>query len=137
MSEVFGFPVTVYYEDTDVAGVVYHANYLKFMERARTEWLRHLGLDQTLLMEQGIAFAVVDARVRYHKPARFNDRLWVTASVIRVGRASLSFAQTVCYRHDNATLLADGEVKVACVTMQDMKARPLPEAILEELSLER
>ena len=92
----FRWPVRVYYEDTDNGGVVYYANYLKFMERARTEWLRSLGLEQDqLIREQGIIFAVTSVQVDYLKPALFNQLLSVSAEIIETGKASLTFKQEV------------------------------------------
>jgi len=92
----FYWPVRVYYEDTDNGGVVYYANYLKFMERARTEWLRSLGLEQDrLINEQGIIFAVRSVQVDYLKPALFNQLLSVSAEIIATGKASLTFKQEV------------------------------------------
>ncbi len=131
----FRWPVTVYYEDTDVAGVVYHANYLKFMERARTEWLRALGLDQTLLIDQDIAFAVAHMDIDYLRPARFNYQLWATAEIERIGRASVSFVQRITDRHQPNMIYAKAWVKVACVTLSTMKPRPLPEILRKEWSV--
>ncbi len=92
----FIWPVRVYYEDTDSGGVVYYANYLKFMERARTEWLRQLGFEQDELLEkEGILFAVRRVSVDYLRPARFNDELLVSASISKQGRASLTFQQEI------------------------------------------
>ncbi len=142
----FLLPIRVYYEDTDVAGVVYHANYLKFLERARTEWLRALGLDQKLLIEQDIAFAVVKAELSYLKPARFNDRLMVSSRVSHHGRASMTFEQKIylCLGSDEkltetntlteASILNEAEIKVACVTLSTMKPRTIPEVLREEFN---
>ena len=93
---MFSWPVRVYFEDTDLGGVVYYANYLRFMERARTEWLRHLGVDQTaLLTDRGLIFVIVSAEVRYVQPARFNDELHVTVSLESARRTAMSFAQEI------------------------------------------
>ncbi|MDP2783622.1 MAG: YbgC/FadM family acyl-CoA thioesterase, partial [Sulfurimicrobium sp.] len=95
-SEIFSWPVRVYYEDTDSGGVVYYANYLKFMERARTEWLRVHGFEQTDLMrEHGVIFVVRDVHITYLRPAVFDDLLQVTVSVHATGRSWIEFAQTV------------------------------------------
>lgn len=96
MATTFSFPVRVYYEDTDLGGVVYYANYLKFMERARTEWLRALGFEQDeLLARDGVLFAVRSAQIDFLKPARFNDSLQVTVALTRPGRASITVHQRV------------------------------------------
>ncbi len=130
-SNRFVWPVRVYYEDTDAGGVVYYANYLKFMERARTEWLRSLGFEQDrLLAREGIIFAVRSVDVGYHRPARFNDALEVSASLAAKGRASLTFYQEVTHED---RVLCSGKIKVACVDMKSMRATPLPEALLLEI----
>ena len=127
----FRWPVRVYYEDTDAGGVVYYANYLKFMERARTEWLRDLGFEQDrLVREQGILFAVTEVDLRYLRPARFNDALSVTAQVVERRRASLQFGQTV-YREDQA--LCAGRIRIACLDAVNFRPRPLPDRLIEEL----
>src|SRR4030066_1801109 len=96
MNKIFSMPVRVYYEDTDSGGVVYHSNYLNFMERARTEWLRALGFEQDeLLRRDGVIFAVRSANIEFLKPARFNDLLQATVQISRRGQASLSFAQEI------------------------------------------
>lgn len=128
----FVFPVRVYYEDTDIAGVVFYANYLKYYERGRTEMVRAWGLDQRVLIEQGLAFAVAHINADYIKPARFNDALEVVSEVVRVGRASIVFDQFI--RHAGTDIIVNKAlVKVACVTVKDMKPAPLPEELLKEL----
>ncbi|MET0089955.1 MAG: tol-pal system-associated acyl-CoA thioesterase [Candidatus Thiodiazotropha sp.] len=130
----FTWPVRVYYEDTDSGGVVFYANYLKFMERARTEWLRSLGFEQDQLLRQdGIIFAVRQVNVGYHHPARFNDALEVSASLSHKGRASLTFYQEVL-RLGDAQLLCKGEIKIACVDLETMRPTPIPEKILSEIA---
>jgi acyl-CoA thioester hydrolase len=127
----FRWPVRVYYEDTDAGGVVYYANYLKFMERARTEWLRELGFEQdALAREQGVLFAVTEVELHYLRPARFNDALSVTARVSERRRASLEFAQTV-YRKDET--LCAGRIRIACLDAVTFRPRPLPDRLIEEL----
>lgn len=127
MTRVFSIPIRVYYEDTDSGAVVYYANYLKFMERARTEWLRALGFEQDeLIRRDGVIFAVRSAKIEFLKPARFNDMLQVTAQVGRRGKASLTFAQEI--RRDGLTL-CEGEVKVACLDAATFAPRPIPESI--------
>lgn len=128
----FRWPVRVYYEDTDAGGVVYYANYLRFMERARTEWLRALGFEQDVLREElGLLFAVRSVEVQYLAPARFNDALEVTASLREVRGASLVFVQQV--RRAN-TLLCEGSVKIVCLDGAGFKPRPLPRALQEALA---
>lgn len=131
----FRWPVRVYYEDTDTAGVVYYANYLRFMERARTEYLRSLGFEQDeLARSDGILFAVRSAHVEFLAPARFNDSLTVTAQVAERRRASLNFQQTV-YRTDASDRpLCTGTVLIACIDTASLRPRPIPERILEEIS---
>lgn len=128
----FVFPVRVYYEDTDLAGVVYYANYLKFYERGRTEMVRSIGLDQAVLVEQGLAFAVARAEIDYLKSARFNDALDVVTEVQRFGRASVTFSQCIRLTHQPETILSRAIIKVACVTLNDMKPAPLPEILVKE-----
>ncbi len=109
MTEIMEFlwPVRVYYEDTDSGGVVYYANYLKFMERARTEWLRSLGFEQDQLLEkEGVLFAVRRVEVDYRRPARFNDALTVSASIKSRGKASLTFQQEIRSEDDDRLLCA-------------------------------
>jgi acyl-CoA thioester hydrolase len=132
MSE-FSWRTRVYWEDTDGGGVVYYANYLKFMERARTEWLRSLGHSQQELAEQhGFVFAVVEVKVNYRKPARLDDELLVSCVPVPEGRASLRFRQVVTRSNgaDDVTTLADGEVRVACVDSATFRPRGLPDFIL-------
>ncbi len=123
----------VYYEDTDCGGVVYYANYLRFMERARTEYLRALGFDQgQLRRDLGILFTVHSLQVDFRSPARFNDALEVTAAVSAAGRASLSFDQTIC-RSGETRALCRGTVRIACVDATTFKPTPIPETIRSEL----
>lgn len=123
-AEPFSWPVRVYYEDTDAAGVVYYANYLSFMERARTEWLRAIGFEQTELAESaGVAFVVRSAAIDYLKPARFNDGLQVTVELIKVGAGQIDVAQHVL-RGDE--LLARAAIKVVCVELRTMRPVRIP-----------
>ncbi len=127
----FAWRTRVYWEDTDGGGVVYYANYLKFMERARTEWLRSLGHSQVELVESlGFVFIVVEVQVKYRKPARLDDDLTVTCEPVPEGRASLGFRQTV-RRGD--TMLAEGSVRVACVDAKSFRPRALPDFIKPNL----
>jgi acyl-CoA thioester hydrolase len=117
----------VYWEDTDGGGVVYYANYLKFMERARTEWLRALGHSQQELAEQfGFVFAVVEVSVNYRRPARLDDEIEISCVPVPEGRASIRFKQSV---RRGETVLADGEVRVACVDAKSFRPRPLPDFV--------
>jgi acyl-CoA thioester hydrolase len=128
---VFSLPIRVYYEDTDAGGVVYYANYLKFMERARTEWLRALGFGQDeLARDPGVLFAVRSARLEFLKPARFDDLLEATAEVRERGRASLTFAQAIRRRGET---VCEGEVRVACLEAKSFAPCPIPAAILSRL----
>jgi acyl-CoA thioester hydrolase len=123
----FSWRTRVYWEDTDGGGVVYYANYLKFMERARTEWLRSLGHSQREIADElGFVFAVAEVKVNYRKPARLDDELAVTCVPVPEGRASIRFRQTISCED---RLLADGEVRVVCVDAATFKPRPLPDFI--------
>ena len=133
----FLWPVRVYYEDTDSGGVVYYANYLRFMERARTEWLRSLGFEQDVLArEAGVIFAVRSAQLEYLLPARFNDLLEVETRIADLGRASLTFAQTVT-RAGASGVLCSGRIKVACVSADALRPRPIPPVLLAEITGDR
>ncbi len=137
----FSWPVRVYYEDTDNGGVVYYANYLKFMERARTEWLRARGVEQDVLVEQeGVIFAVRSVQLDYLKPARFNQQLSVSVTVAEVGKASLTFDQTVnlITTEGNVAvksdlLLCQGQIRVACLNANSFKPRAIPASIRQEI----
>ncbi|MDH3588249.1 MAG: tol-pal system-associated acyl-CoA thioesterase [Gammaproteobacteria bacterium] len=129
MSETFLWPVRVYYEDTDAGGVVYYANYLRFMERARTEWLRRIGVEQDALrVEQGVIFVVVAVDIQYQSPARFNDALEVSVSVTELKHASLTFAQRV-FRGDES--LCQANVRVGCVNAETLRPSRLPRGLKE------
>lgn len=133
--ETFRWPVRVYYEDTDSGGVVYYANYLRFMERARTEWLRQFGIEQDKVREQdGVLFAVTHVDVAYLKPARFNDCLAVSVELVAQGRVSMSFDQTVARRDDERLELCRGRIKIACLDAETLRPRPIPEYIKTEIS---
>jgi len=130
--------VRVYYEDTDSAGVVYYANYLKFMERARTEWLRGLGFEQDrLATQEGILFAVRSVALDYLRPARFNDSLQVRTSVQRPGRVALVFRQLVLRCGEAERPLCVGRIKVACISAHSYRPHPLPSEILARLTSDR
>lgn len=126
----FSLPVRVYYEDTDAAGVVYYANYLRFIERARTDWLRTLGVDQGALMQShGIAFAVRALAADYLKPARLDDELTVHSTIESVGRAQIVFRQNVL-RGD--VLLFSARVQVVSFDPVTARAAAVPKAIYEK-----
>ncbi|WP_421134113.1 tol-pal system-associated acyl-CoA thioesterase [Alteromonas sp. A079] len=124
--------VRVYYEDTDAGGIVYYANYLKFMERARTEWLRGLGYEQDILMEQSVAFVVKHVEMHNYAPARFNQLLSIESHVVELGGASLVFKQII-KNEENVTLVV-ATIKVACVSLDSMKPKRLPKTLLGEIS---
>lgn len=128
---LFSIPVRVYYEDTDAAGVVYYANYLRFMERARTDWLRSLGIDQAKLSVEGnVVFAVHSCKIEYLKPARLDDGLRVTVGVRRLGGVSVLFDQTV---ERDGVVLCRGEVKVACLHARTFSPVEVPEPIARKI----
>jgi acyl-CoA thioester hydrolase len=129
----FSIGVRVYWEDTDAGGIVYYANYLKFMERARTEWLRALGVEQEVLKaEQGLMFVVVHADVSFRKPARYGDSLQVTCALEERSRASMTFGQQVL-RGSTGELLVEGRVRAACLDANKLKPRGLPDVVLREI----
>ena len=123
--------VRVYYEDTDAAGIVYYANYLRFIERGRTEFLRALGHDQHRLMAEGVAFAVRSVQAEYLKPARLDDLLTVDTTIVELGRAQLVFAQRI-RRGDE--LLLDAKIRIACIDPGRGKPIPMPRAIHAQLA---
>jgi acyl-CoA thioester hydrolase len=130
----FQWQVRVYYEDTDSGGVVYYANYLRFMERARTEWIRMLGFEQDrLTREDGILFAVRSASLEYLHPARFNDLLTVSVRLVERRRASLTFEQVISREADDGEPLCTGLFRVACLKADTLKPAPIPAHILEEI----
>ena len=126
-AQPFLWLVRVYYEDTDAAGVVYYANYLKFTERARTEWLRAYGFEQTGLAEEhGVVFVVRSFSIDYLKPARFNDSLQVSVELIKVGAGQIDLVQ--CVTRDDE-LLAKAAVKVVCVALRTMRPARIPQPL--------
>ncbi|HHH48414.1 MAG TPA: tol-pal system-associated acyl-CoA thioesterase [Gammaproteobacteria bacterium] len=137
----FRWPVRVYYEDTDNGGVVYHANYLKFMERARTEWLRARGIEQdTLLETHGVIFAVASAQVDFLKPGRFNQQLQVSVWPAQARRASVVIEQEVCQVAEDGKesgVLCRGSVKIVCVDAVTLRPRPFPENVRREILSDR
>jgi acyl-CoA thioester hydrolase len=127
----FVWPVRVYYEDTDSGGVVYYANYLRFMERARTEYLRHFGFEQDqLIADVGVIFAVRSIEVDYLRPARFNELLEVSASVVQRGGASITFHQEI---RRNGEVLCTGRVKIASLEAGTMRPVAIPKQIVSAM----
>jgi acyl-CoA thioester hydrolase len=128
---MFTWPVRVYWEDTDAGGIVFYANYLKFFERARTEWLRALGVAQSSVKEStGGIFVVSETSVRYHAPSRLDDELLVTAQLQAAGRASLIIAQQA---RRGETLLCEGTIRIGWVDAATLRPGRIPAAILEVL----
>jgi len=134
LSKAFIWPIRVYYEDTDAGGVVFHANYLKFFERARTEMLRAMGCEQDdLIANEGVVFAVRSVQVDYLSPARFNERLQVSSEVISVKAASLMFEQQITRGDD---VLCKSIIRIACLDAPTMRPTAIPENLLELLKNE-
>ncbi len=131
--EPFAWPVRVYYEDTDAQGLVYYANYFKFMERARTEWLRSLGIEQDDLMhKEKRVFVVVDTQADFLEPARFNDELLVTAGLINLERASFLIEQKIFRNSLGGTLLCQGTTRAALLNADTLKPVRVPASLFEE-----
>jgi acyl-CoA thioester hydrolase len=131
MSSLFTWPVRVYYEDTDAGGIVYYANYLKFFERARTEWLRAAGVGQQLLLENhGAGFVVRSVHVDYHAAARLDDEIVLTLVITKFGRASVVFSQQALRGEQ---LLAAAEVKVGCVDLATLRPRAFPDDAADKM----
>ncbi len=132
MAKEFNWFVRVYYEDTDVGGIVFYANYLKFFERARTEWLRAAGISQQIMTTQHqVMFVVKGTAVEYHAPARLDDELKLTVVVERLGRASVQFVQEAWC---GDRLLATGTIKVGCVGITTVRPSAIPAEVLAKLS---
>jgi acyl-CoA thioester hydrolase len=128
---VYSFPVRVYFENTDAGGVVYHGEYLKFLERARTEWLRHLGFDhQTLARNHRAVFVVTSLAIEFAKPARLDDSVAVSVHLESLGKVRCVFAQEI-RREDE--LLVKAKVTVACVTGESFKPLEIPEALRKKM----
>ena len=131
-ARTFEFQVRVYYEDTDTGGIVFYANYLKFFERARTEWLRHGSVDAPGISQQevgtthGLMFVVRSTSVDYRRPARLDDAIRIVSRVERLGRVGIDFHQEAFL---GDTLLAVGRIKVGCVSRDALKPAPIPDAV--------
>ena len=136
----FTWPVRVYWEDTDAGGIVFYANYLKFFERARTEWLRSLGINQQALrLETGGMFVVADTQVRYLHPARLDDELIVTAQLQEMGKASMTIHQEARLKStenpsQHASLLCSGTIRIGWVHSEKLSPARIPMSILELLT---
>lgn len=129
---VFSWPVRVYWEDTDAGGVVYHAAYLRFLERARTEWLRACGLEQARVREQhGVLFVVADLSTRFLAPARLDNELRADITAFTRRSASMRFAQCIL-RPADGTVLVEAQVRAACVDAASYKPRRIPDSLLME-----
>ena len=133
---IFRHALRVYWEDTDAGGVVFYANYLKFFERARTEWLRALGVGQQALRDTtGAIFVVTDTQVRYRAPARLDDELHITVALRARGSASMTIAQQAWRGDvDDGTLLAEGDIRIGCVDQGTFRPTRIPTVILDRLA---
>ena len=135
----FEWPIRVYWEDTDAGGIVFYANYLKFFERSRTEWLRSLGIEQQSLKDStGCLFVVTEATLRYHRPARLDDELIVTAVMIETGRASMTIKQQALLKTEHigirpTPLLCEATVRIGWVHGASLQPRRIPSSLLDRL----
>ena len=127
----FQWPIRIYYEDTDSGGVVYYANYLKFMERARTEWLRSLSFEQDeLIRENGVIFAVKNVEIDYKIAARFNDSLIVTTNVTKISGASIELKQIITRDYKNKSItICEANIKIVCLLAHSFTPTALPEKL--------
>ena len=133
MQKEFIWQIRVYYEDTDAGEVIFYANYLKFMERARTEWLRKIGFDHKILKEKyELLFAVKNLTIDYIKPGHLDDLLTVTSELLNSRKASLTFGQNI--KNENNELLSEAKVKIACINSKTLKASPMPDKLILELT---
>lgn len=130
---LFALPLRVYIEDTDAGGIVYYVNYLKFMERARTEWLRTFGYQHYTLAEENYLFVVQSANVRYLTPARIDDELQVEVQLLKLGRASFVFLQRVMRGNE---LICEADVRVGCIQEDSFKPTSIPDDLYEKIKRE-
>ena len=131
---MFHFAIRVYWEDTYAGGIVFYANYLKFFERARTEWLRAKGIEQQALREQtGGMFVVTGTEMKYHRPARLDDVLYVSAEPVQLGRASVVIGQTARLGAPDGPLLCEGTIRIGWVDAARMQSARLPAGLLQAL----
>jgi acyl-CoA thioester hydrolase len=129
---IFHWPLNVYYEDTDAGGVVYYANYLKFLERARTEWLRSKGINQhQVSKDYGALFAVRSVSIDYKQPAHLDDQLAVSVEVLDVRKASLNMKQNILNNNDE--LIVNATVNIVCLHSESFSPRPIPQTIYEAI----
>ncbi|MFT4824059.1 MAG: tol-pal system-associated acyl-CoA thioesterase [Halioglobus sp.] len=126
----FSFGLRVYIEDTDAGGIVYYVNYLKFMERCRTEYMRSLGFGKNFIFTENLMFVVTDVAVQYRRSAKLDDGLLTTARIMQIGGASMTFFQSV---DRGSEVLAEGEIKIACVDRSSLKPRRIPKEMLARL----
>ena len=126
----FSLPLRVYIEDTDAGGIVYYVNYLKFMERARTEFMRHVGFGKDAIFNHDLMFVVRDVALHYQQPARLDDELVATAAIGRLGGASMTLRQSVCRGEE---VLVDGDITIACVDSAGVSPRRMPRDMLAAL----
>ncbi|AQP35915.1 tol-pal system-associated acyl-CoA thioesterase [Vibrio anguillarum] len=131
-ASAFHWPVTIYYEDTDAGGVVYHSNYLKFFERARTEMLRAVGVSQQALLQQNIGFVVRHVDIDFLQAARLDDMLTINTVISALKKASLIFCQELV--NPEGKVLCKAIVKVACIDNQNMRPKAMPQSIILELT---
>lgn len=136
MTADFTWQIRVYYEDTDAGGIVFYANYLKFFERARTEWLRAAGISQQAMTEsQGCMFVVKSTAVDYHAPAKLDDELKLSVVVEKLGRASVQFSQSAWRLGDDGpTLLATGRIKVGCINARSLRPEAIPADVMTAIA---
>jgi 4-hydroxybenzoyl-CoA thioesterase len=134
-ASVFSLPIRVYVEDTDAGGIVFYANYLKFMERARTEFMRSLGFDKPALFD-GMQFVVQEVAVKYHSPAVLDDQVVVTAVLSKASKARFEMTQQVFrgIESEPGELLVEGSVKIACIDAQSKRAKGMPKSMFETLN---
>ncbi|QDF67342.1 tol-pal system-associated acyl-CoA thioesterase [Shewanella sp. SNU WT4] len=128
---MFIWPISVYYEDTDAGGVVYHANYLKFFERARSEWLANIGISQTQLLNEDMAFVVKHVSMDFKRAARFEQKLTVHSEVASMSGTSIKFMQRLC--DDQQACYCEAEIVVVCVQLSKMRPQGIPSFIKQEL----
>ncbi len=128
----FQFGLDIYYEDTDISGHVYHANYLKFMERGRTEYLKHCGLSLKVLLEEGLQFVVSEAAIKYFKPATLSDRIVVETQLVKITGARMLFSQNIVNVLDKSKILCQGQVTAGCLDL-NFKPTRIPDNIKKEL----
>ena len=132
-AQVFTWPVRVYIEDTDAGGIVFYANYLKFMERARTEWARSNGIALRAGLTENVSFVVHGLDVRYHRPARLDDELWVSAEIVGFGRTYMDFRQCVGVT-GSSIVFVEGKIRVACTSLESGRPRAMPDKLQQVLA---